>query len=84
MLLLTSVTIKDAHDTMDRGWLGDLECGFWNGKISSWNLVCLTADRSAQNQNATFSSCGVHHKNNEKYYNLLYLITAHIGNTTGR
>ena len=56
MLLLTTVTTKDAYDTMSKGWLGDLECGFWNGKVplwgaltsSSWNLVCLTVDRLAQ------------------------------------
>ena len=53
VLLLSSLTITDLYNTMSTGWLGDQECGFWNGKdllwggltSSSWNLVCLTVER---------------------------------------
>ena len=54
MLLLTAQTIQDVFNTRFDGILGDLECSIWNGEMflwgglvgSTWNLVCLTVERS--------------------------------------
>ena len=60
MLLLTSLTIKDAFYTKFDGILGDLECSVWNGEMflwaglvtSTWNLVCLTVERYSEDSTA--------------------------------
>ena len=53
MLLLVSLTTKDEDQIKGDGLLGDLECSLWNSGFllwgglltSTWNLVCLTAER---------------------------------------
>ena len=53
MLLLTTVTIKDALHTRFDGILADLECSIWNGEMLLWGglsqgllgLCCLIETR---------------------------------------